>query len=130
MNFGVCDFLFCGYGLALAALALVLFGAYDSYPLLLILMLFIFYKQFPFSPIASLCRFFDIKALCFQKGNQLLLSQIVTRRDRNIAKNRCPIQERSLIRAAGGSENFIKFASLQLFYTKPTPITKEFGSAT
>jgi len=26
-------FSFCGYGLALAALALVLFGAYDSYPL-------------------------------------------------------------------------------------------------
>jgi len=25
-------FSFCGYGLALAALALVLFGAYDSYP--------------------------------------------------------------------------------------------------
>jgi len=27
-------FSFCGYGLALAAFALVLFGAYDSYPLL------------------------------------------------------------------------------------------------
>jgi len=27
-------FSFCGYGLALAALALVLFGAYDSYPLI------------------------------------------------------------------------------------------------
>jgi len=25
-------FSFCGYGLALAALALVVFGAYDSYP--------------------------------------------------------------------------------------------------
>jgi len=25
-------FLICGYGLALAALALVVFGAYDSYP--------------------------------------------------------------------------------------------------
>jgi len=32
-NFGVCDFSrFGGYGLALAALALVLVGAYDSYP--------------------------------------------------------------------------------------------------
>jgi len=32
-NFGVCDFSrFGGYGLALAALALVVFGAYDSYP--------------------------------------------------------------------------------------------------
>jgi len=30
MNFGVCDFSFCGYGLALAAL--VVFGTYDSYP--------------------------------------------------------------------------------------------------
>ena len=34
MNFGVLQlFSFGGYGLALAALALVLFGAYDSYPL-------------------------------------------------------------------------------------------------
>jgi len=32
-NFGVCDFSrLGGCGLALAALALVLFGAYDSYP--------------------------------------------------------------------------------------------------
>jgi len=34
MTFGVCDFSpFGGYGLALAALALVVLGAYDSYPL-------------------------------------------------------------------------------------------------
>jgi len=38
-DFGVCDFSrLGGYGLALATLALVVFGAYDSYPLILTLL--------------------------------------------------------------------------------------------
>jgi len=35
-TFGVCDFSCGGYGLPLAALALVVFGAYDSYPKMLL----------------------------------------------------------------------------------------------